>query len=217
MADNSDQPPRRNRQAFATRAIHQGYDPSRAENALNMPIHMTSTYVFDTLADSAAVIGGEQAGYIYGRGHNPTQEVLGDVYGHDSSQDWGPVGNPGRDYIGQKEPGDNGTSVPDRNGATQKFLGNGLRGHTSPDAYQGDDECLESENKHGKNEGREETGHNGPHDPFHRFTTLHVRGDGNRPQWGPSYSRSVIFFCFFDGLIPSRCYFFAFIFARRIN
>lgn len=76
MDGSDDKPARRNRHAFETRAIHQGYDPARAENALNPPIYMTSTYVFDSLADSAAVIGGTQAGYIYGRGHNPTQTVL---------------------------------------------------------------------------------------------------------------------------------------------
>ncbi len=76
MDRSDDKPARRNRRALETRAIHEGYDPARAENALNPPIYMTSTYVFDSLADSAAVIGGEQAGYIYGRGHNPTQSVL---------------------------------------------------------------------------------------------------------------------------------------------
>ena len=76
MAGSQDDSPRRNRPAFATRAIHHGYDPSRAENALNPPVYMSSTYVFDSLADSAAVIGGSQEGYIYGRSHNPTQAVL---------------------------------------------------------------------------------------------------------------------------------------------
>ncbi|MBT5266573.1 MAG: aminotransferase class I/II-fold pyridoxal phosphate-dependent enzyme [Rhodospirillaceae bacterium] len=72
----SDAKPGRNRQGFETRAIHQGYDPAEAKGALNPPIYMTSTYVFDSVADGAEVIAGAQPGYIYGRSHNPTQEVL---------------------------------------------------------------------------------------------------------------------------------------------
>ncbi|NQW08517.1 MAG: aminotransferase class I/II-fold pyridoxal phosphate-dependent enzyme [Alphaproteobacteria bacterium] len=67
---------RRNRQGIETRAIHHGYDPATAMGALNPPIYMTSTYVFDSVADGAEIIGGTKAGYIYGRSHNPTQEVL---------------------------------------------------------------------------------------------------------------------------------------------
>lgn len=65
-----------NRPGIETRAIHHGYDPSTAHGSLNPPIYMTSTYVFDSVEDSAAVITGERPGYLYGRSHNPTQEVL---------------------------------------------------------------------------------------------------------------------------------------------
>ena len=67
---------RRNRPGIETRAIHHGYDPATAMGALNPPIYMTSTYVFDSVEDSAAVIAGTKPGYLYGRSHNPTQDVL---------------------------------------------------------------------------------------------------------------------------------------------
>lgn len=60
----------------ATDAIHFGYDPADAEGALSPPIHMTSTYAFESTTDVAALIAGERQGYLYGRRHNPTQSVL---------------------------------------------------------------------------------------------------------------------------------------------
>lgn len=61
---------------FQTRAIHHGYDPMRHKGALAPPIYMTSTYAFDSVADSAAVAAGERSGALYGREDNPTQHVL---------------------------------------------------------------------------------------------------------------------------------------------
>jgi methionine-gamma-lyase len=61
---------------FATRAIHAGYDPADAEGALTPPVHLTSTYVFDTVEHGAEVFAGTRDGYIYGRTKNPTQTIL---------------------------------------------------------------------------------------------------------------------------------------------
>jgi methionine-gamma-lyase len=61
---------------FATRAIHIGYDPSAAQGALTPPVHMTSTYVFDSAEHGADVFAGTRDGYVYGRTKNPTQTIL---------------------------------------------------------------------------------------------------------------------------------------------
>ena len=61
---------------LATRAIHHGYDPASAEGALTPPIHLTSTYVFETAEEGADIFAGRKAGYIYGRTKNPTQSIL---------------------------------------------------------------------------------------------------------------------------------------------
>lgn len=69
--------PRRNRAlSFATRAIHHGFDRTKAEGALIPPIYMTSTYAFETSAESEAVAAGESLRPLYGREENPTQSVL---------------------------------------------------------------------------------------------------------------------------------------------
>ncbi|MEP5765274.1 MAG: methionine gamma-lyase [Halieaceae bacterium] len=61
---------------FATRAIHAGYNPADNEGALTPPIHMTSTFAFDTVEQGAARFAGEESGHIYSRISNPTQELL---------------------------------------------------------------------------------------------------------------------------------------------
>lgn len=61
---------------FATRAIHHGYDPLAHHGALNPPVHLTSTFVFDSVATGAARFAGTAEGYIYGRVGNPTVTVL---------------------------------------------------------------------------------------------------------------------------------------------
>ncbi len=69
--------PRKNkRPGFSTRAIHGGYDPAEAHGALTPPIHLTSTYVFDSVEHAAEVFDGSRDGYIYGRTKNPTQAIL---------------------------------------------------------------------------------------------------------------------------------------------
>jgi cystathionine gamma-lyase len=58
---------KRNREAFATRAIHAGQAPDPTTGAVNVPIYQTSTY--------AQASPGEHKGYVYARGHNPTRQA----------------------------------------------------------------------------------------------------------------------------------------------
>ncbi len=61
---------------FATRAIHEGYDPYSGAGALTPPIHVSSTYTFPTAEDGGARFAGEQAGLIYSRLGNPSTQLL---------------------------------------------------------------------------------------------------------------------------------------------
>ncbi|MBI3791903.1 MAG: cystathionine gamma-synthase [Gemmatimonadetes bacterium] len=53
---------------FGTQAIHAGQRPEPLAGAIMTPVYMTSTYVQDAL--------GENKGYEYARGKNPTREAL---------------------------------------------------------------------------------------------------------------------------------------------
>ncbi|MBM3554527.1 MAG: methionine gamma-lyase [Alphaproteobacteria bacterium] len=61
---------------FATRAIHHGYDPAAHEGALTPPLHLTSTFAFETVETGAAIFAGERPGHIYSRISNPTLDLL---------------------------------------------------------------------------------------------------------------------------------------------
>ena len=61
---------------FATRAIHTGYDPMAHEGALTPPLHLTSTFAFDSVEQGAAIFPGEKPGYFYSRISNPTLDLL---------------------------------------------------------------------------------------------------------------------------------------------
>ena len=54
--------------AFGTRAIHAGQRPEPLAGAIMTPVYLTSTYVQDAL--------GENKGYEYARGKNPTRQAL---------------------------------------------------------------------------------------------------------------------------------------------
>ena len=54
--------------AFGTRAIHAGQRPEPLAGAIMTPVYLTSTYVQDAL--------GQNKGYEYARGKNPTREAL---------------------------------------------------------------------------------------------------------------------------------------------
>jgi len=61
---------------FATRSIHQGYDPLTFHGALNPPLFLTSTYAFDRSEVGSQRFSGAAEGYIYSRVGNPTVSVL---------------------------------------------------------------------------------------------------------------------------------------------
>ena len=61
---------------FATRSIHEGYDPLDHEGALNPPVYLNSTFAFPDIAEGQRRFRGESSGYIYSRVGNPTVSVL---------------------------------------------------------------------------------------------------------------------------------------------
>lgn len=61
---------------FATRAIHAGQPVDSHASARNLPIYMTTSYVFDSAEHAAQRFNLSDPGPIYTRLTNPTQEVL---------------------------------------------------------------------------------------------------------------------------------------------
>lgn len=63
-------------QSFATLAIHHGYDPMDNQGALTPPLHLTSTFAFETAEAGGEMFAGDRAGHIYSRISNPTCDLL---------------------------------------------------------------------------------------------------------------------------------------------
>nr|WP_321446077.1 methionine gamma-lyase [uncultured Cohaesibacter sp.] len=63
-------------QGFSTRAIHHAYDPQEHEGALTPPLHLTSTFAFETAEAGGEMFAGEREGHIYSRISNPTCQLL---------------------------------------------------------------------------------------------------------------------------------------------
>lgn len=63
-------------QGFATRAIHHGYEPMDEQGALTPPLHLTSTFAFESAEAGGAMFSGERLGHIYSRISNPTTDLL---------------------------------------------------------------------------------------------------------------------------------------------
>jgi len=61
---------------FATRAIHHAYNPQENEGALTPPLHLTSTFAFETAEAGGEMFAGDRAGHIYSRISNPTCDLL---------------------------------------------------------------------------------------------------------------------------------------------
>ncbi|WP_295393046.1 methionine gamma-lyase [uncultured Thiodictyon sp.] len=61
---------------FATRAIHEGYNPLDHEGALNPPVYLNSTFAFPDTAEGQRRFRGESPGFVYSRVGNPTVAVL---------------------------------------------------------------------------------------------------------------------------------------------
>jgi len=63
-------------QGFSTRAIHHAYDPQEHEGALTPPLHLTSTFAFESAEAGGEMFAGDREGYIYSRISNPTCTLL---------------------------------------------------------------------------------------------------------------------------------------------
>ena len=63
-------------QGFATRAIHEGYNSRDEQGALCPPLHLSSTFTFETTEQGGEVFAGEREGYFYSRISNPTNDLL---------------------------------------------------------------------------------------------------------------------------------------------
>ncbi|MEZ5680013.1 MAG: methionine gamma-lyase [Erythrobacter sp.] len=61
---------------FTSRAIHHAYDPAENMGALTPPMHMASTFAFESAEQGGAIFAGEQPGYFYSRISNPTLDLL---------------------------------------------------------------------------------------------------------------------------------------------
>ena len=86
------------------------------------------------------------------------------------AQDRHPVRHPGRDHVGEQDPCDDRAAVLNGiRGTTQRPVGHIFRPHATQHADGGDDQGLKTENKDGQEQGRQEGGHHGPHDLFHRL------------------------------------------------
>lgn len=57
---------------FLTRSVHSGQRPDPAYGSLATPIYQTSTFVFDSAEQAVRRFNGEEPGYAYSRGGNPT-------------------------------------------------------------------------------------------------------------------------------------------------
>lgn len=61
---------------FATRAIHHAYDPLQNQGALTPPLHLTSTFAFESAEAGGQMFAGDREGHIYSRISNPTCDLL---------------------------------------------------------------------------------------------------------------------------------------------
>ena len=61
---------------FDTLALHAGAAPDPATGARAVPIHLTTSFVFESSDHAAALFNLERAGYVYSRISNPTNAVL---------------------------------------------------------------------------------------------------------------------------------------------
>lgn len=61
---------------FSTRAIHAGYDPAEEHGALTPPVHLTSTFAFESAEAGGEMFAGTREGHFYSRISNPTTDLL---------------------------------------------------------------------------------------------------------------------------------------------
>ncbi|MFC4700430.1 methionine gamma-lyase [Glaciecola siphonariae] len=65
-----------NNTGFATNAIHFAYDAQQEQGALNPPLHLSSTYTFESAEHGADLFAGNAQGHFYSRISNPTLDIL---------------------------------------------------------------------------------------------------------------------------------------------
>lgn len=63
-------------QKFATNALHAGHDVTKNGSTRAVPIYQTSSYVFNNSDHASSLFGLAEAGFIYTRLNNPTNDVL---------------------------------------------------------------------------------------------------------------------------------------------
>ena len=61
---------------FDTLALHAGATPDPATGARAVPIHLTTSFVFDSSDHAAALFNMERGGHVYSRNSNPTNAVF---------------------------------------------------------------------------------------------------------------------------------------------
>jgi len=63
-------------QKIETKALHAGHDTTKTSGTRAVPIYQTSSYVFNNSEHAANLFGLAEAGFIYTRLNNPTNDVL---------------------------------------------------------------------------------------------------------------------------------------------
>lgn len=63
-------------QQFATNALHSGHDVTKNAGTRAVPIYQTTSYVFNNSDHAANLFGLAEAGFIYTRLNNPTNDIL---------------------------------------------------------------------------------------------------------------------------------------------
>ncbi|MEY2629601.1 MAG: Methionine gamma-lyase, partial [Bacteroidota bacterium] len=63
-------------QKFATKALHAGHDVTKNAGTRAVPIYQTTSYVFNNADHAANLFGLAEAGFIYTRLNNPTNDIL---------------------------------------------------------------------------------------------------------------------------------------------
>ncbi len=67
---------RNDQSGFSTRAIHAGYDPADEHGALTPPVHLTSTFAFESAEAGGEMFASTREGHFYSRISNPTTDLL---------------------------------------------------------------------------------------------------------------------------------------------
>ena len=63
-------------QKFSTQALHAGHDVTKNAGTRAVPIYQTTSYVFHNSEHAANLFGLAEAGFIYTRLNNPTNDIL---------------------------------------------------------------------------------------------------------------------------------------------